>query len=503
MLLTLAAGAQDTAHLPDFGSSAGAVLSPEQARAIGERMLRELRGQNGVIDDPLLADYLDSLGFSLVSESEKPDQPFTFFVVRSDQINAFAAPGGFVGVNSGLIAAAESESELAAVLAHEAAHVTQNHLVRAYERISNASLPIALAILGALIAARGGSGDAAQAAVVGGTALMQQQAINFTRHNESEADRIGMQTLANAGFQPEAMADFFARLGRVSRANGVNIPEFLRTHPLTTTRITEAKDRASAIRTERARTGLPIGAREHAQVKQATPPFLLFRERARVLGADDVRDLLSFYLAQIEAQPQHAAVYRYGLGLSHLRLDQPERAREVLTPLVRTEPQQMAFALALAQARARAGEVDEALADLSALVRDFPRNRAVTIAYADELIATGQGRNARKAISALRPLLALNDEDPLLQHAFARANELAGEEVRAGEAHAEVALLNGRFDDALQQLNALLQRADVDYYQRARIQARIEIVTPYAIEQRRRQQAGTEPKDQLRNALTR
>jgi predicted Zn-dependent protease len=194
-------------------------------------------------------------------------------------------------------------------------------------------------------------------------------------------------------------------------------------------------------------------------------------------------------------------VYRYGLALSHLRLDQSERARAVLEPLVRAEPRQMAFALALAQARARSGAVEQALADLGAIVRDFPRNRAATIAYADELIATGQSRNARKAISALRPLLALNDEDPLLQHAFARANELAGEEVRAGEAHAEVALLNGRFDDALQQLNALLQRTDVDYYQRARIQARIEIVTPYAIEQRRRQQAGTEPGEQRSNAL--
>ena len=168
------ASAQDELKLPDFGSSAGGVLSPDEERRYGESMLRELRSYDAVIDDPLIADFVEGLGWRLVSVSERPEQPFTFFVVRSTEINAFAAPGGYVGVNTGLITMTETEDELAAVIAHECAHVIQRHLVRAYESMRNVSIPIALAMIGALIAASGSSGDAAQAAIIGGQALMQQ-----------------------------------------------------------------------------------------------------------------------------------------------------------------------------------------------------------------------------------------------------------------------------------------------------------------------------------------
>ncbi|HVF34356.1 MAG TPA: M48 family metalloprotease, partial [Candidatus Saccharimonadia bacterium] len=167
-LATCTAGAQDDVKLPDFGSSAGGIISPDEERRIGEGMMRELRGLHYLLDDPELTDYVESLGYRLVAQTDRPDQEFTFFLVRSEEINAFAAPGGYVGINTGLFAMAEAESELAAVLAHEVAHVTQRHLVRAFENIKNASIPIALAMIGAIIAAQGaGSGDAAQAAVVG------------------------------------------------------------------------------------------------------------------------------------------------------------------------------------------------------------------------------------------------------------------------------------------------------------------------------------------------
>ena len=217
----MAASAQDAVQLPDFGSSAEALATPDEERQAGEGMLRELRGMNYVLDDPLMVEYIDALGYRLVAQTDSPEHQFTFFVVRSEIINAFAAPGGYVGVHTGLIVMAENESELAAVLAHECAHITQKHILRYFESLKNASLPIMLAMLGALIAAQGaGSGDAAQAAVVGGTALMQQQAINFTRHNEYESDRIGIHTLAQAGYDPMAMATFFSRMERALRSNG-------------------------------------------------------------------------------------------------------------------------------------------------------------------------------------------------------------------------------------------------------------------------------------------
>lgn len=531
--VSMAAGAREDLRLPDIGSSAAAIISPDQERQIGEQMLRSLRGANAVADDPLLDEYLAAMGYRLVSHSERPEQPFTFFVVRSEQINAFAAPGGYIGMNTGLIATAENESEVAAVLAHEVAHVTQRHILRAVESMQQVSLPIMLAMLGALIAAQGASsGDAAQAAVIGGSALLQQQQINFTRANEYEADRIGIQILARAGYDPQAMATFFWRMGRATRANtGEGVPEFLRTHPVTATRVSEAKDRATQIARELPQSAPTVAAdagvlalvappaatggrtvaldgvpsmREQAEfarevraLRAAAPPlpndpgaFLRFRERARVLGADNPGDLVPFYRRAIDADDGDTTAMRYGLALALTRAGQATQSIDVLRPLVAAAPDEIAYALALAEAEDAAGRADLARDRLNALSTRFPAHRAVAIAHAQQLVASGSRQAAATAVERLRPLLATGSEDALLHLTFARACQLAGDEIRAGEAHAEVALLNGRFDDALKQLGDLLRRTDVDYYQRARIEARIAQITPVALEQRRRMLPG-------------
>ena len=531
--VSMAAGAREDLRLPDIGSSAAAIISPDQERQIGEQMLRSLRGANAVADDPLLDEYLAAMGYRLVSHSERPEQPFTFFVVRSEQINAFAAPGGYIGMNTGLIATAENEFEVAAVLAHEVAHVTQRHILRAVESMQQVSLPIMLAMLGALIAAQGASsGDAAQAAVIGGSALLQQQQINFTRANEYEADRIGIQILARAGYDPQAMATFFWRMGRATRANtGEGVPEFLRTHPVTATRVSEAKDRATQIARELPQSAPTVAAdagvlalvappaatggrtvaldgvpsmREQAEfarelraLRAAAPPppndpgaFLRFRERARVLGADNPGDLVPFYRRAIDAADGDTTAMRYGLALALTRAGQATQSIDVLRPLVAAAPDEIAYALALSEAEDAAGRADLARDRLNALSTRFPAHRAVAIAHAQQLVASGSRQAAATAVERLRPLLATGSEDALLHLTFARACQLAGDEIRAGEAHAEVALLNGRFDDALKQLGDLLRRTDVDYYQRARIEARIAQITPVALEQRRRMLPG-------------
>jgi predicted Zn-dependent protease len=527
----VAAGAQEQVRLPDIGSSAAAIISPDQERQIGEQMMRSLHASNAVADDPLLNEYLSQLGYRLVAHSEGAEQDFTFFIVRSEQINAFAAPGGYVGLNTGLIATAESESEVAAVLAHEVSHITQRHLVRAVESMQKVSLPIMLAMLGALIAAQGSNGDAAQAAVIGGSALLQQQQINFTRGNEYEADRIGMQTLAKAGYEPDAMATFFWRMGRATRSNtGEGVPEFLRTHPVTSTRISEAKDRAAQIareqpqaapapedagvlalyappsatggrssalevygqREDQARAAREIRAL-HAKAAPAptdTAAFLRFRERSRVLGANNPGDLVPYYQRAIAAADGDLDSLHYGLALAQTRAGAPRDAQATLRPLLATHPAQPAFALAMAEAEDAAGRPELARARLAALSAQFPGNRAVGIAHAQQLVASGSPQAAASAVEMLRPLLAEAGDDALLQLTFARACELAGDEIRAGEAHAEVALINGQFDDALKQLTSLLRRTDVDYYQRARIEARIAQITPIALEQRRRMVPG-------------
>lgn len=520
------AGARESGvRLPDIGSSAGAIMSPQQQRAYGASMLHELRAYSLILDDPLLVDYLNTLGYRLVAHSDKPEQAYTFFVVRDSAINAFAAPGGYIGMNAGLITTAVEEGEVAAVLAHEIAHISQDHLLRAFEDSQKASLPIALAMLGAILASQGSSGDGAEAAMVAGTSLIQQRQINFTRKDETEADRVGIQTLARADYDPQYMASFFARMERTLRpgAGDRGIPDLLRTHPVNTDRISDAKARADALALEqkaaRTRIGslppLPPSLRLEAPRADDLSPlprldttvvraegqdlyFALMRERARVLAAEQPSALIAYYAEnRRESGSVAAAAASYGHALALYRIGQSEAARTLLLPLVQEEPGLLPYQLALAQAEAQSGKRTDALNRFERLLANSPSNRAISLAYAQALIEDGKANSARRAQDLLRPLMAEEIDDPEIYRVFARASELGGDKVRAAEAYADVALLSGRLEDAMNQLRALTERRDLDYYQRARIEARITEVTPYVLELRRR---GIKPQDQGRLA---
>ncbi len=494
--------------LPDIGSSADEMMSPEQQREYGAYMLHEMRGMNLILDDPLLTDYINTLGFHLVAHSDKPDHPFYFFLLRDNAINAFAAPGGFIGVNAGLIVTTESESELAAVVAHEIAHITQSHLVRAFEDAKKSTIPIALAMLGAAIAARNRSDDATQAAIVAGTSLIQQRQINFTRHDEAEADRIGIQTLVRANFDPDAMAGFFGRMQRALRPGEGDdeAPELLRTHPVTIARISDAKSRAETLRKEINERGSPYSAPsytgstslllppiqpsvapEKRELPNVTPYYQLMRERIRVLSSTAPNQMVAYYSDNFRERPNfNTPANRYGSALALIANGTPGKALEVIRRLVDAEPHQLVFQLAAAQAETLSGQQEAALKRYTQLESDFPRNNALALAHATALLGRSDKTTAQQAMELLRPQITEKIDDPDLQTIFGRACELYGDKIRAGEAHAEAALLNGHFEDAITQLRALTKRDDLDYYQRARIDARITALTPVVLELRRR-----------------
>src|SRR5690554_1204262 len=248
------AGAQDS-RLPDIGSSAGTVLSPAQQQEYGQMLLAQLRHYELVLEDPLIDHWLRSVGNRLASASDQPRQSFTFFMMHDRSINAFATLGGYIGINVGLVLTAETEDEVAAVMAHEIVHVTQNHVLRSVERAQRDSLPTLLAMLGAIALASSSdstsSGNAGMAAIASIQGLAIQRQIDYTRSNESEADRIGMRTLSRSGYDVDAMASMFERMQAVSRVNQgpelTRLPDYLRTHPVTTTRIAEARQRADRL----------------------------------------------------------------------------------------------------------------------------------------------------------------------------------------------------------------------------------------------------------------
>src|SRR6056297_524508 len=244
-LQPLASLAQEGVQLPDLGSS-GEVLPPEEARTFPNDFRNYMSAQGMLVEDPLIESYFTEMGYRLVMHSSGRTQNFHFHVLKVPGINAFAAPAGVVALNAGLILAARSADEVAGVLAHEVSHVTQNHLSRGIEESQRISLPVMLATLGLVMAgglAGGMDGETAQGILAAGMGISQQSQINYTRQNEAEADRIGIQLLAKAGYDPEGMVSFFDTLNRWVRTQGDGPPEYLRTHPMTITRVAEARQR--------------------------------------------------------------------------------------------------------------------------------------------------------------------------------------------------------------------------------------------------------------------
>ncbi len=506
--LACAAAAQDDVRLPDLGSSANALISPQEAQNYGASMLRQMRALNMVVDDPLLDDYINDLGHRLAASSDKPRDSFTFFIVRDAEINAFAAPGGYIGINSGLMTITRNESELASVIAHEIGHITQNHLQRAFEASKKNAPLMALVLLGAVLAGTSShSGDAPMAVLAGGQGLIAQKSINFTRKDEIEADRVGIQTLARADFDPDAMADFFQRMEDVLRTGtgGEGVPSLLQTHPVTTMRISDAKARAGAlIAAQKLRpSGTIVDLQQWekhtapiAFVKDPTTlvdaprtgpldMYTLMRERVRVLAGDATREA-GYYDSNLQTRRAFdTPANRYGYALALTRSGRGAEAITQLQPLLRTAPDNPVLKLALADAELQAGQRASALAIYQSLNAQSPRDRAVALAYAKALTAGGDKAQASLAASLLRPMLD-DASEPEIYSAYARASDAAGDKIRAGEAFADASYYSGRPFDAMEQLKRLLMQDDLDYYARARIQARITELTPLLLELRKR-----------------
>jgi len=432
---SLASVAQtERVELPDMGASADTILSRAEEAEYAKALVRQMRAYEVLNEDPLISAFFEDMGFRLASHSDRPDKPFTFVIINQDIVNAFAAPGGVIALYSGLILAADDENEVAGVLAHEIAHITQQHLYRALENQQAMTIPIALAMLG-LILIGGGSGEAIQGALLGGQAAAQQASIFFTRQNETEADRIGIRTLSRAGYDPIGMVEFFEKMGRMTRAMGEGPPEYLRTHPVSVSRVTEAKNRV-----ENMPKPEPSDGRD----------FYLVQARLR---------------ATIEEYPDTALEY-----FNH-RLEY-KKARKLLESLMARD-QHVVYELQLADLDLDSGHERAALDRLDDLYHSFPGNHAISLQYGRALLKSRDPAQAETASVILRQQLLTHPDDPMLYELYGRASNTADDFVRAKEAIAESYYLRGGTHEAVLQLQELSGRDDLDYYQRARITDRL------------------------------
>ena len=455
--LGLAAGPDAQVRLPDFGDASEATLSPADERALGEAFMREIRARLTLVDDPLVERYVQSLGYRLVASSDRRDLPFTFFVVEDDSLNAFAAPGGFVGVNSGMILATQSESEFASVLAHEIAHVTQRHIVRSIEHSSRSNLPVLAGILAAIIIGVQApeAGQAAAAAVVGSTA---QSRINFTRQNEMEADRVGIRILADAGFDPREMAGVFEKLQNAARFSP-RAPEFLSTHPVTTNRIAEARSRAEQ-----------LSYRQH----QSSESYSLVRAKLRARTAADAKRVLDQLAEELSTgHARNPAANAYGQAIAMTRLGRENDAREILERLVESHPDNLTFRAELAGNALRTGNLLRALALYADALDLYPDDRVLVRGHAAALNEAARPRDTVKLIDEYGQLYAIDSEMYRLR---ADAYQKLGRLLESRADLAEHYYLSGYLDQAIEQLHLASQgqERDEDFYAAARIEARLE-----------------------------
>ena len=416
--------------------------------------MRELRNTVGIVDDPQIAEYVQRLGNKLIASSDTADYPFRFFVVESPTINAFAAPGGYVGFNTGLILAADSESELASVFAHEIAHVTQQHIARQIE-ISARSTPLAIAgfLAALLIGTQNANAGAAAAAAVQGAQAQNQ--LDFSRAFEREADRVGIRLLRRAGYDPQGMAEFFNKLQTASRYY-TRPPEFLSTHPVTTSRIAEARSFASE-----------SGYKQHA----SSLDFYLTRAKIRVNQSRNPSQALQHFDAEIrKAHGAARAGASYGRALTLARIGRAGEARQELATLAGQFRKSLAIQVALAQAELAADQRKPAMRRLQSHFAANPNSAMLAHALAESQLQNQSARAALRVVEEHQRIAGTSAESEKLR---ARALAALGQQAESRIALAEHFYLQGLLGEAIGQLKLAAQVADLSFYQSSRIEARL------------------------------
>ena len=483
LVFTSGAGADDI-NLPDMGSPADAVFSANDEARIGRAIMRDIRNSGQVVEDPLVNEYINEVGNKVAAQTNEGNHDFTFFVIEDHRINAFALPGGYIGVHTGLLEATRSEDELAGVLAHEIAHVTQRHIARAIHASSRQSILSTAIMLGAILAGvAGGGSDVMQAGMVVAQGTAAQQQINFTRSNEHEADRVGIAALADAGFDPYGMASFFDVMSRQNtRSPDERTPAFLMTHPVTTTRIAEARDRARSYPHVRSDDSISYGI---AKVRLIVDRFETSAEA----------------VTYFERRPyqQQNDLERYGRLLAYIRDESYFKALDIIEYLADENPDVIAYHIALGDTQMLLRRYDDAIATYENALELFPRNVPVVIAYGERLLELDQ---AEKAHDILLDLLNNVPPTPSQIRLIARAASEAGEGAESLYYLSEYRLMIGDLVGGINNLQQALRLEDLQEIQRIRFEARIDFIREFMTEdQLRRMQSGRPSGRTARNLL--
>jgi predicted Zn-dependent protease len=449
------APAQDL-NLPNLGESSTSLFSAEFEHQLGRAWLRVFRSQVRTVDDPLLHDYLEHLIYELVSHSKLEDRRVEVVIVDSPDINAFAVPGGVIGVNNGLLLYAQTEDELATVLSHEIAHLSQRHFSRGVEfQQKNQPLTLAAMIASFVLLATAGA-DAGMAAMSATQAAAQSSALRYSRTNEQEADRVGMQTLADAGFDPHAAPAMFERMMQASRySNSERVPEYLRSHPLTENRVADTRNRA----------------RQYPEQEPAISlDYQLMRARVANQLATSPEEAVDKFRVELAGDPRSAEAAAYGLVLALTEAGKANEAGLELDGIWSRNPDRIEYIIADAEIDVARNQPEKAVAKLAARLKLTPGNHPLTMAYANALMTDGKPHIAEEVLEAQSKL---NPNDPGLWYLLAEVQGLSGNIIGLHQSRAEYFILNGNLDQAEKQLSYALKLSRGDYLSSAKINQRL------------------------------
>lgn len=453
---TAAVHAANDLALPDIGDSSATALPPAEAKRIGSDMMLNIRQSGKLINDPQIESYIQDIGHRLASASPKGGDGFYYFVVKDPSINAFAMPGDYIGVNSGLILATQNESQLAAVLAHETAHEVQHHLARSYEKASKMNMPLTAAVLAAILLGANNpqAGEATLAASMAGSSAAQ---LTFSRANEREADRVGMQLLAAAGFDPYGMPDFFEQLEQRYRFSDGTVPAFLIDHPVTQDRIADARNRAA----------------QYPRVNYVdSVNYHLMKARLRVMEAPDVSALNHQIATELKDGTYSDDIgehYAYALTLT--ATGHYAAARDQLMHLMKHDPERIAYLLALADVDTRSKRPAAARAIYKHGLEFYPDNDLLIMGYADFMLLQGESKQAAALLDEYTR--TQDDAPPGAYQMLADAEEQLGQKGVSHLALADYYTRIGEIPTAIEQLHLARRSHDLDFYHRSIVDAKL------------------------------
>ena len=442
--------------LPSLGDSSSAIISPEQEHQLGRAWLSILRGQVRQLEDPLLKDYVESSVYRLAETSQLNDRRLEFILLASPQLNAFAAPGGIVGVNGGLLLHAHTEAEYASVMAHELAHLSQRHFARGLEAQKRLQVPLMAAMLAGVIAAAAGGGDLGIAAIASTQAAAIQEQRRFSRQNEQEADRIGILNLSKAGFDPRAMPSMFERLMRQYRYDRMP-PEFLLTHPVSESRIADTRNRAEQY------DGKGIVDSLYYQ---------LIRARVQLTFEDTPGLALKRFRSMLTDDPSLDAA-RYGLVLALIRSSKLDEAQSNLDVLLNKVPNSIIYNLAAIDINLSRSQFAQANKRVDALLQRNPNNFPLRSAKYEIQLKQKDIAGAEKTINQI---LKQRPNDPDIWFEVAEVRGLANDIIGLHEARAEFFSRVGDYTQAIEQLDYAKKRANNNFPRAARIDARQQVL---------------------------